>query len=107
MLVRDSTATICEALRLFAALNLCHIAIAELCHRYRVFFCFSCAVFVPVTLSKVCGDFSIGSLVISENDSYYFFLALFAALVLPFCFMNFSNTKPLQLCVHARVFCFS
>lgn len=58
------------------------------------------AVFVPVTLSKTCGDFTIAGVALTGGDggtAYYFFLACFAVLVLPFCFMNFSNTKPLQL----------
>jgi amino acid permease len=55
------------------------------------------AVFVPLTLSKACGDFSIWTFHFNEDSSYYFFLLCFAVLVLPFCFMNFSNTKLLQM----------
>lgn len=68
---------------------------------------------VPVSAAFFTGNTSIvmGSLVWTNNwsdsnpicsdhtcvDIYYFYLVLFSLFVLPFCFFNFENTKPLQI----------
>jgi len=69
---------------------------------------------VPVSAAYFTGNTSIvmGQLVWTNNwsasanplcvdhtcvDLYYFYLILFSAFVLPFCFFRFENTKPLQI----------
>jgi hypothetical protein len=77
-----------------------HLNFAYLYVRPHMFACYdpvTDAVSVPLTLAKFFGEFTIGSWHVSQDESYYFFLALFAMCILPFCFMSFQNTRPLQL----------
>ena len=49
------------------------------------------AVAVPDTLAKFSGPIDLGGgIVFSAGEVYYFYLTIFALVVVPFCFFNFS-----------------
>ncbi|GAM20947.1 hypothetical protein SAMD00019534_041220, partial [Acytostelium subglobosum LB1] len=52
---------------------------------------------VPTSLAKVTGGFTIGSLVLSEHNVYYFYLTIFGCFVGILSNFNFQKTKYLQL----------
>lgn len=55
------------------------------------------AVSVPKSVMAVTGGFHVGHRYLSADDVYYFYVLIFAIVVVPFSMFNFQKTKYLQI----------